>query len=49
MEKINRIKGALADVGQTGKWLAEQLEKILQLYRSDVLIVHSLIYRHSIK
>lgn len=27
MEKINRIKGALADVGQTGKWLAEQLGK----------------------
>ena len=27
MEKINRIKGALAAVGQTGKWLAEQLGK----------------------
>ncbi|MDR0185438.1 helix-turn-helix transcriptional regulator [Prevotella brunnea] len=27
MEKINRIKGALADVGRTGKWLAEQLGK----------------------
>lgn len=27
MERINRIKGALADTGRTGKWLAEHLGK----------------------
>lgn len=25
MERINRIKGALADTGHTGKWLADQV------------------------
>lgn len=27
MENLNRIKGALADVGKTGVWLAGQLKK----------------------
>ena len=27
MENLNRIKGALADAGKTGVWLAGQLEK----------------------
>lgn len=27
MENLNRIKGALADVGKTGVWLADQLGK----------------------
>ena len=27
MNRINRIKGALADSGKTGKWLAEELGK----------------------
>ena len=27
MERINRIKAALAEAGYTNKWLAEQLEK----------------------
>lgn len=27
MEKLNRIKGALADAGKTGIWLARQLGK----------------------
>lgn len=27
MENLNRIKGALADAGKTGVWLAEQLGK----------------------
>ncbi len=27
MDKINRIKAVLADVGRTNKWLAEQLGK----------------------
>ena len=27
MENLNRIKGALADVGKTGVWLAGQLGK----------------------
>lgn len=27
MNQLNRIKGALADSGRTGKWLADQLHK----------------------
>ena len=27
MENLNRIKGALADAGKTGVWLASQLGK----------------------
>lgn len=27
MEKLNRIKGALADAGKTNIWLAEQIER----------------------
>ena len=27
MDQYNRIKGALADTGRTGKWLADQLHK----------------------
>ena len=27
MENLNRLKAALADAGQTNKWLAEQLGK----------------------
>lgn len=27
MAQLNRIKGALADSGRTGKWLADQLSK----------------------
>ena len=29
MENVNRIKGALADAGKTGVWLARQLGKDL--------------------
>ena len=27
VQKLNRIKGALADMGKTNKWLADQLGK----------------------
>ena len=27
MEKLNRIKGALADAGRTNLWLAEQVDR----------------------
>ena len=32
MNNLNRLKAALADAGQTNKWLAEQLGKIRQPY-----------------
>lgn len=41
MKQINRIKGALADTGKKGVWLAEQLGK-------DPVTVSNLNYSYSV-
>lgn len=38
MKKINRLKVVLVEQRKTGKWLAEQLGKILQLFQSGAQI-----------
>lgn len=46
MEDINRLKIVLVEKKKTGKWLAEQLGKISQLFPNGVLMYLSLIWRH---
>lgn len=45
MANLNRLKAVLADAGQTNKWLAEQLGKILSLSQNGVQTLRSQIYK----
>lgn len=45
MENLNRIKGALADAGKTGVWLAGQLGTDPERFPSGVQTPHNPICR----
>lgn len=40
-ERINRIKVVLVEQNKTGKWLAEQLQKMKQPFPVGALILHN--------
>ena len=45
MERLNRIKGVLADAGKTNLWLQNKLVGILLLFPNGVQIQVNLIYK----
>ena len=45
MERLNRIKGVLADAGKTNLWLQNKMVGILLLFPNGVQIQVNLIYK----